>query len=72
MTENARAYGHYSWPTGPLLPPDEQGDFLMTTSARQLAAPDSDSWSWITAAARSVPLHFSSGLPRVYRAACNY
>jgi anti-sigma regulatory factor (Ser/Thr protein kinase) len=41
--------------TGPLLTPDEQGDFLMTTSARQLAAPDSASWSWITSAARSVP-----------------
>jgi anti-sigma regulatory factor (Ser/Thr protein kinase) len=46
--------------TGPLLPPDEPGDFLMTTSARQLAAPDSDSWSWITTAARSVP---QPGLP---------
>jgi hypothetical protein len=40
---------------GPLLPPDEQGDFLITASARQLAAADSDSWSWITSAARPGP-----------------
>lgn len=32
----------------------------MTTSARQLAAPDSASWSWITSAARPIP---HPGLP---------
>jgi anti-sigma regulatory factor (Ser/Thr protein kinase) len=53
----------YRWDTmaGPLLPPDEQGDFLITTSARQLAAPDSDSWSWITSPARHGPHRSLSG-----------
>ena len=34
----------------------------MTTSARQLAAPDSTGWSWITSAARTVP---QPGLPAI-------
>jgi anti-sigma regulatory factor (Ser/Thr protein kinase) len=60
----------YRWDTmaGPLLPPDEQADFLMTTGVRQLSAADRASWSWITSAARPVPHPAlpgsSAGFPR--------